>query len=206
MGDIVKLRPAGIPAAGEAIAQALHNDALAVHMFPADQERRAKLPWQFAALVRHGVLFGEVLTNAGTPDGAAVWFPPGQDMTREQAVASGMDASRAVLGEAAVDRLSGVTRLTGEFRRQDMPEPHWYLAVIGVRPGQQGRGLGAALMAPVLSRADADGVACYLETAEAGNVPFYEKRGFVTVRQGVVPAGVPYWTMRRDPIAPAGGW
>lgn len=69
-----------------------------------------------------------------------------------------------------------------------------------MRPGQQGAGVGSALMAPILARADADRVPCYLETAEAANVAFYQRRGFVTVRQGTAPAGVPYWTMRRDPV------
>jgi GNAT superfamily N-acetyltransferase len=200
MHDVVRLGPDEIPAAGETLAQALFDDALAVHMVPDNEERKAKLARHFAALVRFGVLFGEVFANAGAPDGVAVWLPPGQAMTRERVAASGMDAAAAVLGGAAVERLDSAVGPINQLRQEDMPAPHWYLAIIGVRPEHQGRGLGAALMAPVLSRADADGVACYLETAEPDNVPFYRKQGFVTLRQGVVPAGVPYWTMRRDPV------
>ena len=35
-------------------------------------------------------------------------------------------------------------------------KPHWYLAVLGVDPGRQGRGFGSHLMQPVLERCDAE--------------------------------------------------
>lgn len=82
----------------------------------------------------------------------------------------------------------------------DMPDDHWYLAAIGVDPEAAGKGLGSALLRPVLEVADTQGKPCYLETAAADNRPFYEKHGFVVVRQGIEPAsGIDYWTFRREP-------
>ena len=56
------------------------------------------------------------------------------------------------------------------------------------------------MLQPILDRADADGVACYLETVNAKNVPFYVARGFAVVLEAIEPAsGLRLWTFRRDP-------
>jgi hypothetical protein len=55
-------------------------------------------------------------------------------------------------------------------------------------------------MQPVLRRADADGLPCYLETMKERNVPFYQKYGFEVVVDELVPKGGPrLWTMKRQP-------
>jgi hypothetical protein len=43
------------------------------------------------------------------------------------------------------------------------------------------------LLQPVLTQADAKGMACYLETETEANVRFYTKHGFKVVDQGQVP-------------------
>ena len=53
---------------------------------------------------------------------------------------------------------------------------------------------------PVLTKADAQGVPCYLETQTEGNVAFYRKRGFDTVLEEREPVGdLPIWFMVRPP-------
>jgi hypothetical protein len=57
-------------------------------------------------------------------------------------------------------------------------------------------------MQPVLARADASGLPCYLETMNESNVPFYRKHGFVVVSDGEVPErGLRVWAMVREPRA-----
>jgi GNAT superfamily N-acetyltransferase len=64
----------------------------------------------------------------------------------------------------------------------------------------QGRGLGSTLLQPVLARADADRLPCYLETGVARNVTFYERHGFQVVAAGALPrGGPPLWAMVRAP-------
>lgn len=54
--------------------------------------------------------------------------------------------------------------------------------------------------APVLARADREGMPCYLETETEGNVAFYRKRGFQVVSAGLVPGqSLRIWTMLRAP-------
>ena len=79
-----------------------------------------------------------------------------------------------------------------------MPEDHWYLMILGVDTAKQGQGVGSSLVAPMLARADADGLPCYLETMKERNVVFYEKHGFQVVVEDDLPKGGPhFWTMKR---------
>jgi GNAT superfamily N-acetyltransferase len=87
-----------------------------------------------------------------------------------------------------------------EMERHHPTEPHWYLEVLGTDPSMQGRGVGAAVLAPVLERCDRDGLPAYLESSKAENVPWYERHGFAVVAELRARAGAPpSWTMRRDP-------
>lgn len=76
-------------------------------------------------------------------------------------------------------------------------EPHWYLATLGVHPDAQRRGVGHALVAPLLQRADEDGVATYLETDRAANLPFYENLGFQILEESRV-LDTAVWHMQRE--------
>jgi GNAT superfamily N-acetyltransferase len=72
---------------------------------------------------------------------------------------------------------------------------------MGVDPGYQRLGIGGALLAPVLAKADAAGAPCYLETQTADNVRFYQRHGFTVVEKGEVPGqGWPMWAMLREPL------
>jgi predicted N-acetyltransferase YhbS len=83
---------------------------------------------------------------------------------------------------------------------QYAPEPHWYLAMLGVDPRWQRQGLGEALMRPVFELADRDSTPCYLEAPTLDNVRYYERRGFRVVAEGAIPeSDVRIWMMRREP-------
>ncbi len=87
-----------------------------------------------------------------------------------------------------------------KIHHEKATEPHHYLMVLGVDPPRQGQGVGSTLMAPVLARADASGLACYLETNKEINVKLYRKHGFEVVYEGHLPDGGPQlWTMKRPP-------
>lgn len=201
MTAVVDLKPDHIADAGAALARSLFADGLARHMYPDEEERRMRLPWHFSAIVRYGVLFGRVLTTADQPRGVAVWLPPGETaMTDNRIAAAGLDAAPAMLGYEAFGRLMSAMAHVERYREQDMPARHWYLALIGVDPEYAGKGIGSALLRPILEDADSDGVPCYLETAEERNEAFYERHGFETVRHGTLPGtAVDYWTMQRLP-------
>jgi ribosomal protein S18 acetylase RimI-like enzyme len=85
----------------------------------------------------------------------------------------------AVIGELARQEKLPVLGEVGERMAAYHPEePHWYLAMIGVDPAQQGRGYGSAILKESLRRCDEEGVIAYLESSNPKNVPLYERFGF----------------------------
>lgn len=112
--------------------------------------------------------------------GTALWFPP--------TVEPDADAVVAVLQQTAFESeqadLFAIFEQMGHYHPQ---EPHWYLALIGVEPTQQGQGYGSFLMQQVLKQCDRDRIPAYLESSNPNNIPFYQRHGFEVV--GTIQAG-----------------
>ncbi|MBI1406337.1 MAG: GNAT family N-acetyltransferase [Caulobacter sp.] len=104
---------------------------------------------------------------------AALWLPPGvePDPARLQAL--------EMPGTEEQDAIA--TELRAEMDRFHPRAPHWYLWMIGVDPGVQGRGHGSALLAHTLALCDARGETAYLESSSTRNVPLYERFGFEAI-------------------------
>jgi len=153
--NIVSLNEENLSVAAESLARAFHNDPLQTYVFPDEAERAARSPAHFAAALRYGMLFGEVLTTEGKPLGAAVWLPPETwEITPERATVAGFDDLPNVMGKEPANRFFSVLGAIDPYHR-DVPPAHWYLMVIGVSPEACGQGLGGALIEPMMNRADA---------------------------------------------------
>ena len=100
----------------------------------------------------------------------------------------------------ATSRFLAYGRAVEEMRVAAVPEPHWYLAGIGVDPQRRRQGIGGALLRPGIEAALRDKVTCALLTNTEENVAFYAKRGFEVIREGRTPERGPRaWMMRRKP-------
>ena len=200
--DIVRLREHQVEAVAGVLARAFHKDPLAIHMLPNQDERSLWLPLHFEKAVLLGHLFGEVYTTSGDPLGAAIWYPPDRwQLTPEQLEEASVGELAEKLPEGAFERFLTAVAYVEMRHKKAMPEPHWYLAVVGVDRNAQGTGIGGALIEPVLEKADCHQLTCYLETAEAENERFYSRLGFTLVAKDVEPSsGLDFWTFRRNPI------
>jgi GNAT superfamily N-acetyltransferase len=184
-----------VPIAG-ALARAFHDDPAMTWLFGDRAGPRLRRLVRFMGSearrhVRHG---GLVLTADGHP-GAALWDPPGRWRSTWPDVLRAAPKMLASIGPRIPRALRGLGLMESSHPRQ----PHWYLAVLGTDPPQQGRGVGAALLAPVLGRCDAEGIGAYLESSKPENVPWYERFGFRTTGRIDLPDGPPLWPMWRDP-------
>jgi ribosomal protein S18 acetylase RimI-like enzyme len=81
---------------------------------------------------------------------------------------------------------------------------HWYLHYLGVEPRRQGRGLGSALLAPMLGTCDEERTGAYLEASTERNRALYERHGFSVTGTFEMPAAGPVIReMWRDPAQDA---
>ena len=182
-----------VPALSTALAAAFDDDPVIGWVFP-DARRRPRFARRlFALRLRHVLDQRETYTLDNR--GGALWAVPGQ-----WKVSAGQQLDMLVrlaggLGLRAARILGGLH----DVERRHPREPHYYLAVLGVEPGSQGRGLGTALMVPVLRACDADGVPAYLESSKERNVDYYSRHGFRVTEELRLPEGPPVWLMWREP-------
>lgn len=197
----VRMSKAQIPASGAALARAFYDDPLMTYILPEDARRPAALRWFMTAAARYGDAHGEVYTTPGSVDGNAIWLPPGDvKISLPRMIRHGMLAGPFKFGLGGFTRFLNVMNYLERLHDRDMPQRHWYLMILGVDPPRQGQGVGGTLVQPVLARADADGLPCYLETQKEQNLAFYRKHGFEVVVDDYVPKGGPRcWTMKRPP-------
>jgi len=147
----------------------------------------------FFAMVMADVLRHDSVFTTEAREGAALWIPPfPQPAALRDRLAM---AARwyAALGRRSKEVGEQLTRIERAHPR----EPHWYLAVLGTDPRHQGRGVGSALLAPILARCDADRVSAYLESSKRTNVPFYERHGFRVIGELAIEGGPVIWRMLR---------
>lgn len=77
---------------------------------------------------------------------------------------------------------------------------HYFLEALGTTQQMQGKGLGSALIRPMLDRCDTEGMPAYLESSNPQNIPFYARHGFEPTGEIAVGRGAPTVTaMWREP-------
>jgi GNAT superfamily N-acetyltransferase len=104
-------------------------------------------------------------------------------------------------GPFTEDELARLEILGDAMREAHPHEPHWYLNVVSTLPSHQSRGLGAAVIQPVLDRADAEGVPCYLESTNPRNRTLYYRAGFEDMGDVELDGGPSMRQMWRAPRA-----
>ena len=196
----VRATGADLPTLSHTLARAFHDDPVLSWIVPDPELRRTRLPAAFET-------FGEIyLTHdetylAGDGAAAALWAPPGAEPMTEQQTRWFAERQLDILGDDA-DRAFTL----GELFESHHPDQHcWYLQFVGVTPEQQGHGLGSHLLTTVLQRCDTNGMPAYLEASSPRNRRLYERHGFETAGEIVLPQGPPVWPMWRDPQARLAG-
>ncbi len=203
---VTPLRRARLAEAADLLKDCFFEDANIRAVYHPDPRWRAKaLSHVFRAGLKDAIGQGGpmiALDEAGAMVGASMWLPPGAyRLTGWRRAVLIRHAAGIVLADpSSVPRQSRLTRAKDAMHP---PKPHWYLVALGVAEDARGQGVGSRLVAAGTARADAEATACYLETAEEDNVAFYEKAGFVVLRDDAyfLDSGPRVWTMWREPAS-----
>ena len=185
--------------AAAVLARAFHNDPMMQYLMPVEARRARWLPSLFSIVARYCLAYGEVHTTPAL-DGVACWLTPGETNPPFLRLARiGRRSPPLGMGLPGLRRYLQVAHYMEKIHTLSAPQAHWYLWALGVEPERQGRGLGGLLIQPVLARARAEGISCYLETMNSVNVLFYERHGFSVVSDGKAPGtGLRIWAMLRQ--------
>ena len=196
---------------GQAVRKATHEDVgrladVLARAFDGDPPMRWFLPDEKSRVNRARALFDLMLRRVHlhrgwcytTEDvvGGALWVPPGSwrlGVVQQLALLPGM---LRVFGRGLARAQRGLAVM-----EQGHPSaPHYYLDSLGVAPEWQGRGLGSALMAPVLERCDAERMPAYLNAGSPRSRELYRRHGFEVTEEFALPeGGPPLWRMWREP-------
>jgi ribosomal protein S18 acetylase RimI-like enzyme len=200
----VRLSPERLGEAAAVMGRAVVDDPLFVALLPDAEQRVSGVPPMMEMFLRLALAHGEVWVTPPPIRGVACWLSPTHPtITEEDRNAAGWSGVAAALGREAVDRFQTFLGDRDGAVSSLAPRPHWHLTWLGVEPGHQGQGIGSTLVRQMTTRADAEGVACWLFTFAARNVPLYAHLGFdVTLDTNLPSSGLRLWVMARSPRLP----
>jgi ribosomal protein S18 acetylase RimI-like enzyme len=195
--DVRSLGGADVGRIATVLAQAFHDDPHMKWALRDEATRLRRLERAFAAYLRQVWLVRGRCLGHERLIGASLWMPP--DAWRPGPLTQ-LRLLPAVVLTARGDLPRVLKGLTFMERKHPAEPVHWYLAVVGVAPSWQGRGFGAALLRPVLERADAERTPAYTEASSPRNRALYERHGFEVIEECTYAGDAPpLWRMWRKP-------
>ena len=193
---VVRLPDGQLDEASRVLALAFQDDPAWSWVLPNPRRRVALLPWLFR--IGFEITTAEIWVPEGRLVGCARWLPPGPPIVNVGAMLRALVTTPIRVREAT-HRFFAYGRAVETMRAESVPEPHWYLAGIGVAPSSQRQGIGSALLQPGIEAATKAGVPCALLTNSERNLAFYRRHGFEVVHEGRTPDDGPKaWMMRRS--------
>jgi GNAT superfamily N-acetyltransferase len=190
---LTRARPAtaeDLPHLAQTLAAAFLDDPVLTWCYPDPALRSEILPRFFAVIGEVTLADGGIYTTDDVVAGA-VWVHPGVDTEGDRLVSR--------LEEISAEYAPRLLQLLELIDGVHPSETHHYLFVLGTRPRWQSRGIGSALMAPVLEICDQDGTPAYLEASSERNKRLYLRHGFEVTQELRLPEGPPLWCMWRAP-------
>ena len=191
---VVAAGPGDIDVLSRVIADAFHPLAVSQWLVSDPDARREIFPGYFRILVEHAIDTGTVLTTPRRT-AAALWLPVSTDGPQPPA-----------RYETHVTAATGpwharFTELDAAFARHHPAGlTHHHLAVLAVRPGQQGTGIGTALLDAHHRDLDAARLPAYLEASGPDTRRLYLVHGYADHGPPIrLPDGPPMYPMLRHP-------
>ncbi|MDZ7270681.1 MAG: GNAT family N-acetyltransferase [candidate division KSB1 bacterium] len=202
MSEVHLVQPlcsAQVKPAAHVLARAFRSDPAFVYVLPQAQRRESALAWLFERLVAATLEAGRAFTTASL-SGVALWLGPGRHtLPTSTLLANGLALLPLTLGWRSFGRFLRLGRCTNQLHERTIRDPHLVLFALGVDPARQQQGIGRALLAPMLAEADANGLPCYLDTANAANLAYYAAHGFDFVSERTIAEALVLRAMVRMP-------
>ena len=158
MNGIEPLRRDLLDTATTTLTRAFADEPMFTWVIPDPQHRARSLRVMNRGPLLYGLRYGHAM-QLHHGKAVAAWLPPHCALTALRTISCGILGVPFSVGLHAFRRFRHANEVLARIHRKHVPEPHWYLMVVGVDPEFQGRGLGTALVNEGLARADRDNVA-----------------------------------------------
>lgn len=198
--EVRQASEADVSVLAEVLARAFASDPAFSYFTKRDEHQHERMTAGMEALLRYGSAhLSDTYTTADLA-GAAIWTPPGYRGLGLRELPRMLRRSLYMCGWRGLVTIMSAHRVLDERLARHVPEPNYYLSVLGVAPERQGQGIGSALMQPIIERCDRERVPASLATNLERNLRLYERHGFRVVDKTAIPkTEIPTWFMRRDP-------
>ena len=155
------------------IVLAFSSDPIVRWMYPNEEQYQKHFP-NFVKTFASKAFDHNTVYCATDYAGGAFWFPPQiEPETDALAELIQQTVSKAIQEE--------VFTLFEQIDRSHPQQPYWYLGILGIKPSQQSKGYGSALVKQILDRCDRHSQLAYLESSNSANLPFYQRHGFEVI-------------------------
>jgi ribosomal protein S18 acetylase RimI-like enzyme len=156
------------------LALAFSSDPLLRWMFPSSDSYLANIIETFDVFAGNSV-DGETCLITSSFEGAAMWLAPGVE-TDEHAIS---DTFARIFSPEFLPKVNELLSTMESYHPHD--DNCWYLPLIGVDPGHQNKGVGAALMKYMTEKLDNESAMAYLESSNQKNISLYLRHGFEVI-------------------------
>jgi GNAT superfamily N-acetyltransferase len=177
-----------------ALARAYHRDPVWSFLLPDETHRERALRRYFTIELRDVVCPRDTAWTTEGALGAILCLPPGHWRLSPLTMVRRGPAFLQAFGSDLPRALRALTLLDRVHPRA----AHYFIAYAGVPPEWLGKGLGSALVSPLLERCDAERSPAYLEATSERAVAFYHRHGFAVTDEVRLKHGPPLWLMWRD--------
>ena len=185
-----------IPRLADALALAFDGDPPMQWFLPDPESRVRRARTLFDLMLSKVHLERDWCYTTDDVVGGALWVPPGNwrlSIVQQLTLLPGMVR---VFGRGLAHAQRGLAVMEDGHPRT----PHYYLDSLGVVPQWQGRGIGSALLVPVLRRCDEERMPAYLNAGSPRSRELYRRHGFDVTEEFALPDGGPsLWRMWREP-------
>jgi ribosomal protein S18 acetylase RimI-like enzyme len=200
--QIVPVEATQLQAASKVLGDSFQNDPVFCNFASQDERRKfGTIQWIGRLMLQYASHHNTVYTTSEQMKGVAIWIPPGQFPLNDlRLLLSGAYALPFKLRSSKILKFISLSNKIEELHKVNVPQPHWYLLMLGVDPAYQNQGVGSSLMQPILEKADRENMPCYLETSTEKGVCFYQRHNFEAIETIDFPQeGFQVWTMIRQP-------
>jgi ribosomal protein S18 acetylase RimI-like enzyme len=186
--------------ASDVLAHAFQQDPLWGYFIPEEDDRVRLSRISFRMLIRYTIRYGFAHSIGSSVKGVALWLPSDKsEMSLFSEILCGGLSVLINFGPDKIGRMNAVDSFMSKLRKQQLPQRHWYLSLLGVAPDEQGKGYASLLMRHMVEKLEADKMPAYLDTQNARNVSIYERFGFRIIDEVIIPGTeITHWAMIRE--------